>query len=192
MSATLTRRLCELLGQRQMVEQVCERLRPHAGKTVELRVGGIPLRAHICDDGLPVPDHEATPVDLTLDVPPGRLLRRAGGDLAAFSDLPFSGDAALAQALAALAADPCWEWRAAIEAALPMTIATPLADAAQSLFDAATALRQRADAGIADFLRHEASVAVGRDELEHFLADVDTLSEAVDRIEARLRLIDPR
>lgn len=182
--APATERLASVLRHSPLFEPVRERLRPFAGRSLRIGMGGLVMGFRVGDEGDLLAADPATP-DLRLDIPPDRMLRRALGDVRAFEGLAFEGDAALGQALAAIARDLHWDWPSALETVLPPPFAAPL-----GLF-AARAQAAWRDAGVRigdaarDYLHHE-SGSVSPTEMKTFLDGVDDLREALDRIEARL------
>lgn len=169
---------------------VRERLLPHAGKSLTLDIAGLRLGLLIAADGTVLPADTPTP-DLAMQVSPDRLLRRAFGDAAAFDGLAFSGDAALAQTLGAIARDLQWDWPAVLESFLPPGVSAPLGVAAARVQAGWRETLARAETGLRDYAVNESGL-VGRTEMQRFLRDVDELREAIDRLDARLQQLTAR
>lgn len=182
--APAAERLAAALRRSPLYEPVRERLRPFSGKTLRVDVAGLGMGfvvgddgdLHVCQDGAP---------DLHMEIPPDRLLRRALGDGSAFEGLAFTGDAAMAQALSAIARDFYWDWPTALESVLPPPVAAPLSLVAGRLQAAWRETGQRAGSVARDFLRNESGL-VTPPEMKAFLEGVDELREAVDRLQARI------
>lgn len=182
--APAAERLAAALRRSPLYAPVRERLRPFAGKTLRIEVAGLGMAFAVSDDGdLHVADG-ASP-DLRMDIPPDRLLRRAMGDAGAFEGLAFTGDAALAQALAAIARDFYWDWPTALESVLPPPVAAPLGLVAARVQATLREVGERAGELTRDFIHNESGL-VTPGEMSAFLAGVDELREAVDRLQARI------
>lgn len=182
--ALAAERFAAALRQSPLGESVRERLRPFVGSSLAIGMGGLVMGFRVGEEGHLLAADPATP-DLRLDIPSDRLLRRALGDVHAFEGLAFEGDAALGQALAAIARDLHWDWAAALETVLPPPVAAPLglfAARAQAAWRDAGA---RINTAARDYLHHE-SGSVSPAEMKTFLDGVDDLREALDRMEARL------
>ena len=182
--APAAERLAAALRRSPLYEPVRERLRPFAGKTLRVDVAGLGMGFVVGDDGDLHVANDGSP-DLHMDIPPDRLLRRALGDAGAFEGLAFTGDAAMAQALAAIARDFYWDWPTALESVLPPPVAAPLGLVAGRVQAALREFGERAGAVTRDFLRNESGL-VTPVEMRGFLAGVDELREAVDRLQARV------
>jgi ubiquinone biosynthesis protein UbiJ len=182
--APAAERLAAALRRSPLYEPVRERLRPFAGKTLRVDVAGLGMGFVVGDDGDLHVANDGSP-DLHMDIPPERLLRRALGDGSAFEGLAFTGDAAMAQALSAIARDFYWDWPTALESVLPPPVAAPLGLMAARMRAAWQETGQRAGAVARDFLRNESGM-VTPGEMHSFLQGVDELREAVDRLQARV------
>lgn len=182
--APATERLAAVLRRSPLGSPVRERLRPFVGRSLRIGVGGLSMGFRVGEDGDLHAADPATP-DLRLDIPPDRLLRRALGDVRSLEGLAFEGDAALGQALAAIARDLHWDWPAVLETALPPPVAAPLGLFAARAQAAWRDVGARIGDAARDYLHHE-SGSVSPTEMKTFLDGVDDLREALDRIEARL------
>ena len=182
--APAAERLAAALRRSPLYEPVRERLRPFAGKTLRVDVAGFGMGFVVGDDGdLHVVDDDSP--DLHMEIPPDRLLRRALGDASAFDGLAFAGDAAMAQALAAIARDFYWDWPTALESVLPPPVAAPLGLVAGRVQAVLREVGERAGGVTRDFVRNESGM-VTPTEMKAFLEGVDELREAVDRLQARV------
>ena len=182
--APAAERLAAALRRSPLYEPVRERLRPFAGKTLRVDVAGLGMGFVVGDDGDLHVANDGSP-DLHMDIPPERLLRRALGDATAFDGLAFSGDATMAQALAAIARDFYWDWPTALESVLPPPVAAPLGLLAGRMQTAWREAGERAGGLARDFVRNESGLVTPA-EMKGFLDGVDELREAVDRLQARV------
>lgn len=182
--APAAERLAAALRRSPLYAPVRERLRPFVGKTLRVDVAGLSMGFVVGDDGDLHVANDGSP-DLHMDIPPDRLLRRALGDAGAFNGLAFTGDAAMAQALAAIARDFYWDWPTALESVLPPPVAAPLGLVAGRLQATLREVGERAGAVTRDFLSNESGLVTPA-EMKAFLGGVDELREAVDRLQARV------
>jgi len=182
--APAAERLAAALRRSPLYEPVRVRLRPFAGKTLRVDIAGLGMAFVVGEDGDLHVANNGQP-DLHLEVTPDRLLRRALGDATAFEGLAFTGDAVMAQALAAIARDFYWDWPTALESVLPPPVAAPLGLVAGRVQAALREVGGRAGAVTRDFLRNESGL-VDAAEMRAFLDGVDELREAVDRLQARV------
>ena len=188
--APAAERLAAALRRSPLYEPVRERLRPFAGRSLRVEVAGLGMGFVVGADGDLHVEEDASP-DLRLEVPPDRLLRRALGDSAAFEGLSFTGDAAMAQALAAIARDFYWDWPTALESVLPPPVAAPLGLVAGRLQAAWRDVGARASASARDFMQNESGLVTPA-EMKSFLDGVDELREAVDRLQSRIDRLRPK
>ena len=182
--APAAERLAAALRRSPLYAPVRERLRLFVGKTLRVDIAGLSMGFVVGDDGDLHVANDASP-DLHMDIPPDRLLRRALGDAGAFDGLAFTGDAAMAQALAAIARDFYWDWPTALESVLPPPVAAPLGVVAGRVQAALREVGERAGVVTRDFIRNESGLVTPA-EMSTFLDGVDELREAVDRLQARV------
>ena len=182
--APAAERLTRALRRSPFCAQLRERLRPFAGRSLRIDVNGLVMSLAIDAEGDLQVAGDGTP-DLQLDIPPERLLRRALGDSKAFEGLGFTGDAAMAQALTAIARDFYWDWPTALESLLPAPVAAPLGLVAGRMQTAWREAGERAGGLARDFLLNESGLVTPA-EMKGFLDGVDLLREAVDRLQARV------
>jgi len=135
------------------------------------------------------------PADATIVGAPLSLLALAGSDAQAViqrGDVQISGNAEIAQQFRELGA----LLKPDIEAGLARFLGGSGAHLAMRGMRAAADWTRDAAwtsvRNLAEYLAHESRALVSRPEAEHFLRGVDTVREQLDRIEARLQLMEQR
>jgi len=165
------------------------RLAPHAGKRVHLRTGGVECVLAIDEPGLlrVAPAGEA---DLVLEAPLLALPAVRAGDPSARQAMRATGDAALAADLAEVAAHLRWDIEADLARVVGDIAAHRIARTLESLArlpaDAAATLARSAGR----YATAEQALVPDRARLEAWAESVDRLREDVDRLEARVGLLE--
>lgn len=168
-----------------------------AGRSLELRLAATPVRLQVTagDAGVSLGYGGETPADATIEGTPFSLARlafeedvqavRAGG-------VQVSGDAEIAQAFQRLfivARPDIEEELSRITGDVP---AHYLARAARAAAAFARRARDTFAQNVAEYLTEESHDVPTRPEVEEYLAAVDRLREATDRLEARLAALERR
>jgi ubiquinone biosynthesis accessory factor UbiJ len=145
--------------------------------------------------GSPADGPADAPADATIIGAPLSLLALAGSDAQAViqrGDVQISGNAEIAQQFRELGA----LLKPDIEAGLARFLGGSGAHLAMRGMRAAAGWTRDAAwtsvRNLAEYLSHESGDLVSRPEAEHFLRGVDTVREQLDRIEARLQLMEQR
>ena len=143
----------------------------------------------------PTPAEAPTRPDATISGAPLSLLALAGGDSQAVirrGDVRIEGNAEIAQQFRELGL----LLRPDLEAALSQLLGRSGAHVAMRGMRAAADWTRTAAStslrNVAEYLAHESGDLVSRPEAEHFLRGVEALREQLDRIEARLALMERR
>lgn len=167
-----------------------ERLQPHAGKTVQIRIQPAPtLRVRISDAGL-IEAAEAEAADLTLDIRAGLLPGLLRHDEAAVRDIGIQGDAELAAAVQYLFRNLRWEVEEDLSRVLGDAAAHRLAQSGRAFMAWQREAATRAGENVAEYLQDEARLLAHRSEVEAFGRDVGALRDAVERLDKRLRKLE--
>ncbi len=164
-----------------------ERLSPFAGETVEVRAAYLPaLRFRIEPDG-------------TVSAAPGAaagLIVLVKGDAAAAAlkgedhllrAVEVTGNAKLADAVMGLVRHLRWDFEEDLSRVLGDVAAHRVADGLRGLAAWAPEAARRLSDSFAAYATDEAKLLLGRHELEDFAAEVASLRDAVERLDARLR-----
>jgi ubiquinone biosynthesis protein UbiJ len=182
-----------------------ERLTRHAGKTVRFVLGGFTLSLSINSEGYADMADPAIVPDVTLTVAAEKLgatrwfgAARATGVSAAHADnfaemTHISGDAALAQVVADLAAHLRWDVEDELARLVGDIPAARLVAGARALAAGARGAAQRVGANVAEYLAHETPVLTAQaalrawgNEVAVAAGGVETLAARLGRLEARL------
>jgi ubiquinone biosynthesis protein UbiJ len=171
---------------------LCQRL---ATKILAVHVEGTPLSVYFKSHGEHMTlhtDHAGTP-DATLSGTPLSLLRLAGPAPEAAlrgGAVHIEGDAEVAQTFSELlkAAQPDLEEE--LSRLVGDVAAHQLGNAARTAFGFARRARDTFLQNVAEYLQEEGRDAPSRTEAEEFLHGVDRLRDDVERLEARLKLLE--
>lgn len=166
-----------------------ERLAPFAGESVEVRAAFLPaLRFRIEHDG-------------TLAAAPGAgaaLVIRVKGDAPAAAlkgedhflrAVEVTGNAKLAEAVMGLVRHLRWDFEEDLSRVLGDVAAHRVAEGLRGLAAWAPDAARRFSDSFAAYATDEGRVLLGRPELESLSAEVAQLRDAVERLEARMRLL---
>ncbi|HEX2493040.1 MAG TPA: SCP2 sterol-binding domain-containing protein [Steroidobacter sp.] len=173
---------------------LCKRLE---GKVLALHVEGAPISLYFKAHGDHMTldtSHEGAP-NATLSGAPMSLLRLAGPTPEAVlrtRSVHIEGDAEAAQAFSALLSAARPDFEEELSRAVGDVAAHQIGNVARSALQFA---RRAADVfaqNVAEYLQEEGRDLPSRTEAEEFVAGVDALREAVERLEARLNLLERR
>ena len=178
-----------LLAQQPALTQ---RLQPHAEQTLCVTVNQHHWFARINAQGYfcaqPPLENPTLQITLPLSALP-TLIRR---DEWALRQLPIQGDMALGQTLFTLLQDLHWDLSATLSPWLGDLLAQRLGDTAQQCLHWQRQVRTNTLTQLADYLTDEAALLNRRVVLENWLHAIDTLSDDVARLEARLNALENR
>jgi ubiquinone biosynthesis protein UbiJ len=164
------------------------RLLPHAGKKLRLNLPLLPIDLAINGEGSLLPALDAATPDTTIHLPPGLLAQLWLGDREALRAAPVEGDGGLATAL--LAAINAFDLALALEPALGGIAASRADQGLRAFFGWRQQAHRAAGLALAEWLAHETAMLANRPRVDAFIADVDTLRERLDRLDARLSRLD--
>ena len=167
-----------------------EKLADHAGKTVALKFGPLPLRFAVELSGeLSVAGLERE-ADVTIDVSPSLLMRAMTQGRAAFNDAAISGDTGLAQALAYIAQHLQWDYEEDLSKVVGDIAAHRIGSTARGV---GTWAKESVDSVLKmskDFWTEERPTLAKSQQVAEFVASVDDLRDAVARLEKRIELLE--
>lgn len=173
---------------------LCKRL---DSKVLALRVEGAPLSIYCKSHGAHVTlatEHEGTP-DATLSGTPLSLLRLAGAapeGAVRGGSVQIQGDAEVAQAFSELLREARPDLEEELSRVLGDVAAHQIGKAARSALAFARRASGTLAQNIAEYLQEEGRDVPSRTEADELLRGVDALREDVDRLEARLALLEAR
>lgn len=183
------------IAQSPLARQLCRRLQ---GKVLAIQITGLPSGApaslyfHCTGDGLGVATTHAGAADASLTGTPLSMLRLAGtrdmGTLRA-SGIRIEGSADIAQAFSELLSAARPDLEEELSRVIGDVAAHQVGNAARACAEFARRAAGTLAQNVAEFLQEEGRDVPARTEAEEFNADVDQLRDAVERLEARLALL---
>lgn len=166
-----------------------QRLAPHAGKTIAVRFGLIPLRFTVDNGGeLRSAASEAAP-DVTIDIKPTLFMRALTDGRSAFNDADISGDTAFAQTLAFIAQNLRWDVEEDLSNVVGDVAAHRIGSAARRIGDWAKGSANSLMHMSKDFWTEERPTIAKREQVAEFVVAVDELRDAAARLEKRIELL---
>jgi ubiquinone biosynthesis accessory factor UbiJ len=167
-----------------------QRLAPHAGKTIAVRFGPIPLRFTVETNGqLRSAASDAAP-DVKVEVKPSLLIRTLTEGRHAFNDADISGDTALAQTLAYIAQNLQWDYEEDLSNVVGDAAAHRIGSTARGIGDWAKGSANSFMQMSKDFWTEERPTIAKSDDVAAFVAAVDELRDAAARLEKRIERLD--
>lgn len=167
-----------------------ERLRPFAGKRVELRSPPLPtLQLAVLASGLIEPADDPAP-DLVVTAVPGELPRLLAREESAIAALACAGPADLSEAMRELIRRLHWEYEEDLSQIFGDVLAHRMARAGGDLIawqkDAAVRLAHN----FAEYWTEESPLLARADDAAAFARDVEVVREACERLEDRLARLE--
>ena len=163
-----------------------ERLRPHAGRTVEFRVGPMTVALTIQTTGEVLGAVPGAARDLTVRISPFLLPRLAAGEEAAFRDLEMLGDMELAQEVSYLARNLTWDVEEDFSKVVGDIAAHRLVGAGRAVSQWGRDATLRAAQGAAEYWTEESPLIASRVKVDGFVREVSELRDALERLEKRI------
>ncbi len=166
-----------------------ERLMPHAGKSIAVKFGPVPLRYIIGPTGELSSANADGESDVAIEMNPTLLMRAVGEGRSALNDANISGDTTLAQTLAYIAQNINWDYEEDLSKVVGDMAAFRISS---SLRNMGSWAKQSADSFLTmskDFWTEERPTIAKRPDLEKFVSDVDELRDAAARLEKRIELL---
>jgi ubiquinone biosynthesis protein UbiJ len=163
-----------------------ERLRPHAGRTVEFRVGPMTVALTIQTTGEVLGAVPGAARDLTVRISPFLLPRLAAGEEAAFRDLEMLGDMELAQEVSYLARNLSWDVEEDLSKVVGDIAAHRIVGAGRAVSQWGRDATLRAAQGAAEYWTEESPLIASRVKVDGFVREVSELRDALERLEKRI------
>ena len=158
-------------------------LRPLAGRAARIRTGPFALLFQIAADGS-VLATDAEP-DVTIDVDPRALAQGLSEPAAILRDAHIHGDAALAQALSRVAEQLRPDLEEDLSHLVGDAAAVRIVAALKAVQNSAADTGARAARQLADYLAGERAWLASRGPFERFIAEVNELAQAAERLTER-------
>lgn len=169
-----------------------ERLRRHAGRTAEFRVGPVAVALTVQTTGEVAAALPGAPRDLHVRISPFLLPRLALGEEAAFREIGMEGDMELAQEISYLARNLDWDLEEDLSRVVGDIAAHRLVSGARSVSRWGREAALRSAQGAAEFLTEERPVIASRVKVEGFVREVAELRDAAERLEKRVERLETR
>ncbi len=169
-----------------------DRLRPHAGRTVAIRVGPVAMALTVQTTGEVVAAVEGAAPDLDVRISPFLLPRFAAGDEAAYDAIEMQGDAPLAAEVAFLLRHLRWDYEEDLAKVVGDIAAHRIAGTARGVGRWSREAALRVAQGAAEYWTEEAPLIASRTRVESFARDVAELERAVGRLEERIERLRAR
>jgi ubiquinone biosynthesis protein UbiJ len=165
----------------------------HTGKAARFAAGPFEVALFVTATGSVVAasDADAAAPALRVEVPLAAVPKLLAGDPAARSAARVEGDAGFAQVVWSLVAGLRWDAEGDLARVIGGPAAHRVGAAVRASMTEARDLAQRAGDGVAGWATEEARVVVPAAELRAWQDDVDALRDAAERLEARLRRLEP-
>ncbi len=166
-----------------------------AGKSLEIRVAATPFRVRIeaAADRITIATGSDAAADATIEGTPLSLARLAAPDAAqAFrsGSLQITGDAEIAQGFQRLFAAAQPDFEEELSRVTGDAFAHHLASLAHSALRFGLKARDTFAQNVAEYLTEEGRDVPAKFEVDEFLAGVDAVREATDRLEARIEQLE--
>ena len=166
-----------------------QRLAPHAGKTIAVRVGPIPLKLSIDSTGEFRSAQSDVTADVTVDINPTIFMRVLTEGRGALTNADISGDTSLAQTLAFLAQNLRWDYEEDLSKVVGDVAAHRIGSTARGIGDWAKGSADSFMQMSTDFWTEERPTIAKSDDVAEFVASVDELRDATARLEKRIELL---
>jgi ubiquinone biosynthesis protein UbiJ len=183
------------IAQSPLARQLCRRLQ---GKVLAIQLSGIPAGApsnlyfHSTGDGLGVATRHAGAADASLTGTPLSMLRLAGtrdmGTLRA-SGIRIEGSADIAQAFSELLSAARPDLEEELSRVIGDVAAHQVGNAARAFLEFGRRAAGTFAQNVTEYLQEEGRDVPARTEAEEFHAEVDRVRDDVERLEARLALL---
>lgn len=163
-----------------------ERLRQHAGATLQLSAGIMQIRLGIDGEGFFHPAESTSAPDVTLTLPPEVLPTLLLGTDKLFSSVKLEGAADIAETLAFVFRNLRWDVEADLAALIGDIAARRLTLAGRSLAGALGGSLRKATEGFMEYAVEEAHLLADKRDIADFVAAVDALRDDAARLEKRI------
>ena len=178
--------------------QALPRLQPLQGKVIEFHLTGLELHLFFIptSNGVQVMDRYGSPADVTLRGPSMAFIRLARshdtGVTLLEQRLQVEGSMALAEQFSAIIRAVDIDWEEQLSHLTGDIAAHEIGRAARAVQREGERIGRSSRENLSEYLTEEARLLPHRFEVEAFLADVDTLRDDVERVEARIALLEQR
>ena len=166
-----------------------ERLCPHAGKIIAVKIGPIAMRLAIEANGELRSDASDANADVSIELKPALFMRTLVEGSRALSNADVTGDTALAQTLAYIAQNLRWDYEEDLSKVVGDVAAHRIGSTARSARDWVKHSTESMMQMSKDFWIEERPTIAKSDDVASFVASVDELRDATARLEKRIELL---
>lgn len=163
-----------------------QRLLPFSGRTAELEVFPVKLKARVDADGHLLAAADEAAADVVVHIPVSAALALAGGDEHARSRIQVSGDPAFAAVLGGVLRELRWDLEEDLSRIVGDIAAHRIVETGHALLDWQRQAAHNLLQACAEFLTEERPVLAQRVEVAGWVHEVDLLREAAERLEKRI------
>lgn len=163
-----------------------ERLRQHAGASLQLKAGIMQVRLGIDGDGRFHLAEASTAPDVSLTVPAEALPALIFDRGKLFSSVKLEGAADIAETLAFVFRHLRWDVEADLASIIGDIAARRLTMAGRALSTSLADSVRKATEGAVEYAREEADLIAPKREIDAFMSAIDTLRDDVARLEKRI------
>jgi ubiquinone biosynthesis protein UbiJ len=163
-----------------------ERLRKHAGRTAEFRIGPVMLAFTVQTTGEVTAALPGASRDLEVRLSPFLLPRLAAHDEAAYREIDMKGDMEFAHEVSFLARHLTWDYEEDLSKVIGDIAAHRVAAGARGLARWTREAGIRTAQGAAEYWTEESPLIASRVKVEDFVREVSELRDAVERLGKRI------
>ncbi len=167
-----------------------ERLKPHAGRTVAIRIGPFAFAFTIQTTGEVTAAVAGAANDLDVTISPFLLPRLAAREEAAYREIEMKGDMELAQEVSFLARHLRWDVEEDLSRVLGDVPAHRIVSTARAVTGWGRDASVRMAQGAAEYWTEESPLIASRVKVEGFVREVAELRDAVERLEKRIERVE--
>ncbi len=163
-----------------------DKLRHHAGRRAALRIPPFEARFVVQDSGLLAADPGEEPAEAVLTLPPATLAKHFATGSTGTADLQTEGDASLAVDLANVLRGLRWDAEEDLSKLVGDIAAHRLVSFGKAFLSWKTRATLSLGQALAEYWTEEKPQVAKAADLQRFAAEVDTVRDAVERLEKRI------
>ncbi len=165
---------------------VAERLRPFSGGQVGITLGGFALGLSIDADGRFAARNPAEPETVSISLPENAPALALSDPARIFASAKVAGPADFAEAIGFVFRNIKWDAEADLAGIFGDIAAHRAYKVGKHLFAQARHSSGKVLGNVAEYLRDESAIVVPTEEVQRFVADLDSVSEELIRLERRI------
>lgn len=178
-----TRMLQHLIAQNSWA---CAMLQPHAGQSVEFKLGFFSRSLVILEDGNLAMAGKSNSADASVSLSPSLALRLLAGDEAAKRQVQITGDTQLAAELAKVLSAMRWDFEDDASKLVGDVAASKIGDTLRGIKTSSKETGANLASMLSEYWQEEMPLIAKKRHVENYISDVDTLRADVARFEKKL------